>query len=35
VTDGMDVVKKLEAAGSPSGKTSEQLKIVKATIEVK
>ena len=35
VTDGMDVVKKLEASGSPSGKTSEELKIVKATIEVK
>ena len=35
VTDGMDVVKKLEAGGSASGKTSEELKIVKATIEVK
>jgi len=35
VTDGMYVVKKLEASGSPSGKTSEELKIVKATIEVK
>jgi cyclophilin family peptidyl-prolyl cis-trans isomerase len=34
VTDGMDVVKKLEAAGSPSGKTSEQLTITKATIAV-
>jgi cyclophilin family peptidyl-prolyl cis-trans isomerase len=35
VTDGMDVVKKLEAGGSPSGKTCEELKIVKATIVVK
>jgi peptidyl-prolyl cis-trans isomerase B (cyclophilin B) len=35
VTDGMDVLKKLEAAGSPSGKTSEPLSITKATIEVK
>ena len=35
VTEGMDVLKKLEAAGSPSGKTSEELKIVKATIDVK
>jgi cyclophilin family peptidyl-prolyl cis-trans isomerase len=34
VTDGMDVLKKLEAAGSPSGKTSEPLSISKATIEV-
>jgi cyclophilin family peptidyl-prolyl cis-trans isomerase len=33
VTEGMDVLKKLEAAGSPSGKTKEELKIVKATIE--
>jgi len=35
VTDGLDVLKKLEASGSPSGKTTEELKIVKATIEVK
>ena len=35
VTEGMDVVKKLEAAGSQSGKTSEPLSITKATIEVK
>ena len=35
VTEGADVLKKLEAAGSPSGKTSEKLEIVKATIEVK
>jgi cyclophilin family peptidyl-prolyl cis-trans isomerase len=34
VTDGMDVLKKLEAAGSPSGKTSEPVSITKATIEV-
>ena len=35
VTDGLDVLKKLEASGSPSGKTTEELKIVKATIETK
>jgi cyclophilin family peptidyl-prolyl cis-trans isomerase len=35
VTEGMDVLKKLEAAGSASGKTSEPLKMVKVTIEVK
>jgi cyclophilin family peptidyl-prolyl cis-trans isomerase len=35
VVEGQDVVKKLEAAGSPSGKTSEELKIVKARIEEK
>ena len=34
VVGGMDVVKKLEAAGSPSGKTSEPLSITKATIVV-
>jgi cyclophilin family peptidyl-prolyl cis-trans isomerase len=34
VTDGMDVLKKLEAAGSPSGKPSESLTITKATIIV-
>ena len=34
VTDGMDVLKKLEAAGSGSGKTSEPLSITKATIAV-
>jgi peptidyl-prolyl cis-trans isomerase B (cyclophilin B) len=34
VTDGMDVLKKLEAAGSPSGKTTEPLSITKATIVV-
>jgi len=35
VTDGMDVLKALEAAGSQSGKTSELLKMTKVTIEVK
>jgi peptidyl-prolyl cis-trans isomerase B (cyclophilin B) len=35
VTDGLDVLKKLEQAGSQSGKTSEPLSITKATIEVK
>ncbi len=34
VTDGMDVLKKLEAAGSQSGRTSEPLTIVKASIVV-
>ncbi|MGH7894762.1 MAG: peptidylprolyl isomerase [Candidatus Binatia bacterium] len=34
VVGGMDVLKKLEAAGSPSGKTSEPLSITKATIVV-
>jgi len=35
VAEGMDVVKQLEAKGSPSGQTSEPLKMVKVTIEVK
>ena len=35
IVDGMDVMKKLEAAGSQSGKTSEPLKMEKVTIEVK
>jgi peptidyl-prolyl cis-trans isomerase A (cyclophilin A) len=35
VTEGQDVLKKLEQAGSQSGKTSEPLSITKATIEVK
>jgi peptidyl-prolyl cis-trans isomerase B (cyclophilin B) len=35
VTEGLDVLKKLEAAGSQSGKTSEPLKMEKVTIEVK
>ncbi len=35
VVEGQDVVKKLEAAGSPSGRTKEELKIVKAKIEEK
>ncbi|MEN6333248.1 MAG: peptidylprolyl isomerase [Phycisphaerales bacterium] len=35
VVEGQDVVKKLEAAGSPSGKPMEELKIVKAKIEEK
>jgi peptidyl-prolyl cis-trans isomerase B (cyclophilin B) len=35
VVEGKDVVKKLEAAGSPSGRTKEELKIVKARIEEK
>jgi cyclophilin family peptidyl-prolyl cis-trans isomerase len=34
VSEGLDVLKKLEAAGSPSGKTSEPLTITKATIVV-
>ena len=34
VVEGMDVVKKLEASGSQSGKTSEPLKIEKVTIQV-
>jgi cyclophilin family peptidyl-prolyl cis-trans isomerase len=34
VVDGMDTLKKLEAAGSQSGKTSEPLKIEKVTIQV-
>jgi cyclophilin family peptidyl-prolyl cis-trans isomerase len=34
VTDGQDVLKKLEAAGSQSGRTSEPLSITKATIVV-
>ena len=34
VVEGMDNVKKLEAAGSASGKTSEPLKIDKVTIQV-
>jgi cyclophilin family peptidyl-prolyl cis-trans isomerase len=33
VVEGMDVLKKLEAAGSQSGKTSEPLKIDKVTIK--
>jgi len=35
VVEGMDAVKKLEAAGSQSGRTTEPLKIEKATVEVK
>jgi cyclophilin family peptidyl-prolyl cis-trans isomerase len=35
VVEGQDTVKKLEAAGSPTGKTTEELKIVKAKIEEK
>jgi cyclophilin family peptidyl-prolyl cis-trans isomerase len=34
VTEGQDVLKKLEAAGSQSGRTSEPLSITKATIVV-
>ena len=34
VVEGMDVLKKLEAAGSRSGQTSEPLKMEKVTIEV-
>ena len=34
VVKGMDALKKLEASGSQSGKTSEKLEIVKATIRV-
>jgi cyclophilin family peptidyl-prolyl cis-trans isomerase len=34
VVKGMDTLKKLEASGSSSGKTSEKLEIVKATIRV-
>jgi peptidyl-prolyl cis-trans isomerase B (cyclophilin B) len=33
VVEGMDVLKKLEAAGSESGRTSEPLKIVKVTVD--
>jgi cyclophilin family peptidyl-prolyl cis-trans isomerase len=35
VVEGADVLKKLEAAGSQSGRTSEPLKMEKVTIEVK
>jgi cyclophilin family peptidyl-prolyl cis-trans isomerase len=35
VVEGMDVLKKLEAAGSQSGRTSEPLKMEKVTVEVK
>jgi len=35
VIEGQDTVKKLEAAGTPQGKTKEELKIVKARIEEK
>ena len=35
VVEGMDVLKKLEAAGSRSGATSEPLSMEKVTIEVK
>jgi cyclophilin family peptidyl-prolyl cis-trans isomerase len=35
IVEGMDVMKKLEAAGSQSGRTSEPLKMEKVTIEVK
>jgi cyclophilin family peptidyl-prolyl cis-trans isomerase len=35
VVEGMDVLKKLEAAGSSSGATSEPLSIEKVTVEVK
>ena len=35
VVEGMDVLKKLEAAGSQSGATTEPLKMEKVTIEVK
>jgi cyclophilin family peptidyl-prolyl cis-trans isomerase len=35
VVEGMDVLKALEAVGSPSGKTSERLTLDKVTLEVK
>jgi cyclophilin family peptidyl-prolyl cis-trans isomerase len=35
VTSGMDVLKAIEAKGSPSGSTTEKLSITKLTIEVK
>jgi peptidyl-prolyl cis-trans isomerase B (cyclophilin B) len=35
VVEGMDVLKKLEAAGSPSGRPSKPLKMTKVTIEVR
>ena len=35
VIEGMDTLKKLEAVGSPSGRTSEPLSMTKVTIEVK
>jgi cyclophilin family peptidyl-prolyl cis-trans isomerase len=34
IVEGLETLKKLEAAGSPSGKTSEPLTIVKVTIQV-
>ena len=35
IIEGMDTMKKLEAVGSPSGRTSEPLSMTKVTIEVK
>ncbi len=35
ITQGMETMKKLEAAGSQSGRTSEPLKLEKVTVEVK
>jgi cyclophilin family peptidyl-prolyl cis-trans isomerase len=35
VIEGQDVLKKLEAAGTQSGKTTEPLSIVKATVELR
>ena len=35
VIEGLDALKALEAAGSPSGRTSEPLRMEKVTIEVK
>jgi len=35
VVEGQETVKKLEAAGTPAGKTTEELKIIKASIEEK
>jgi cyclophilin family peptidyl-prolyl cis-trans isomerase len=35
VVEGMDVLQSLEAAGSPSGRTSQPLKMEKVTIEVR
>lgn len=35
ITEGMDVLKKIEALGSRSGRTNKEIKIIKATIVVK
>jgi cyclophilin family peptidyl-prolyl cis-trans isomerase len=35
IVEGLDVLKKIEAAGSPQGPTTEPLKMEKLTVEVK